>query len=105
MVPLGGATEAEVLAVAAGVEGGSSHPLATAILARAAAAGVQALPASGARAIVGKGVEATVGGALAWVASPKFAAENGVLDGEGHLTLFVNRVGEVQEWLLKGLSP
>ena len=28
-----------------------------------------------------------------------------LLEGEGHLTLFVNRVAEIQEWLLEGLSP
>ena len=83
VLPLAGATEAEVLAVAAGVEAGSSHPLAEAILARAEAAKVAALPATGARAIVGKGVEALVAGERTWVASPRFAAEAGALDGEG----------------------
>jgi Cd2+/Zn2+-exporting ATPase len=83
VVPLGGATEAEVLAVAAGVEQGSSHPLALAVLARAEAAKVAALPSSDARALVGRGVEALVGGERAWVASPRFAAENGALDGDG----------------------
>ncbi len=83
VIPLAGATEAEVLAVAAGVEAGSSHPLAMAILARAEAAKVAALAATGARAIVGKGVEAMVGDEKAWVGSPKFAAESGALDGEG----------------------
>ena len=40
-----------------------------------------------------------------WLRDHVAGAEGGVLDGEGHLTLFVNRVGEIQEWLLKGLSP
>jgi pimeloyl-ACP methyl ester carboxylesterase len=40
-----------------------------------------------------------------WLREHVAGAEGGVLDGEGHLTLFVNRVGEIQEWLLKGLSP
>ncbi len=83
VVTFGGATEAEVLAVAAGVETGSSHPLAIAILARAKSAGVAALPSKDAKALLGKGVVATVGDAPAWVASPRFAMDNGGLDGLG----------------------
>ncbi len=83
VVPFGTATEAEVLAVAAGVETGSSHPLAIAILARAKVSGVTALPSKDAKALMGKGVVATVGDALAWVASPRYATENGGLDGLG----------------------
>ncbi|WP_417750582.1 heavy metal translocating P-type ATPase [Rubellimicrobium aerolatum] len=83
VVPLGGTPGAEVLAVAAAVEAGSSHPLAQAIRARAETEGVSALPSSDARALVGQGVEARVGGALAWVASPRFAAEARALDGDG----------------------
>ena len=82
VVPLG-ATAAELLAVAAGVETGSSHPLAEAILRRAEAEKVTALPSSDARAIIGKGVIATVAGAPAWVASPSYAAEQDALDGHG----------------------
>jgi Zn2+/Cd2+-exporting ATPase len=83
VVTFGEATEAEVLAVAAGVETGSSHPLAIAILARAKAAGIAALPSKDAKALMGKGVVATVGDAPAWVASPRFAMDNGGLDGLG----------------------
>ncbi|AJE45721.1 heavy metal translocating P-type ATPase [Celeribacter indicus] len=74
--------ESDLLAVAAGVETGSSHPLALAILKRAEAAGVEALPARDARAMVGKGVEALVGGAKAWVSSPRHASEVRGLAGE-----------------------
>lgn len=83
VVPLGAATEAQVLEVAAGVEGGSSHPLAMAILRRAEVDKITALPSREAKAIVGKGVEAIVGDAKAWVASPKFAMDAGALDGLG----------------------
>jgi pimeloyl-ACP methyl ester carboxylesterase len=38
-----------------------------------------------------------------WLLEHVAGAEGGVLDGEGHLTLFVNRVGEIQEWLLERL--
>ena len=83
IVPLGSATDAQVLEVAAGVEGGSNHPLAMAILRRAEADKITALPSREAKAIIGKGVEAIVGDATAWVASPKFAMDAGALDGLG----------------------
>lgn len=83
VVPFGKTTEADLLAVASGVETGSSHPLAVAILNRAKDAGVAPLAASEAKALMGKGVVATVDGAPAWVASPRYAMDNGGLDGLG----------------------
>ena len=83
IVPLGAATEAQVLEIAAGVEGGSSHPLAMAILRRAGADKITAFPAREAKVIIGKGVEAIVGDTKTWVASPKFATQAGALDGLG----------------------
>ena len=38
-----------------------------------------------------------------WLHEHVAGAEGGILDAEGHLTLFVNRVGEIQEWLLERL--
>jgi Cd2+/Zn2+-exporting ATPase len=83
VVTFGTTTEAELLAVAAGVESGSSHPLAIAVLNKAKDAGIEALPSRDAKALMGKGVVATVGEASAWVASPRYAMENGGLDGLG----------------------
>ena len=74
LVTAAGVSETELLAVAGGVEGGSSHPLALAVLRRVEAAGVTAYPAREARAIAGIGVEAMVGDSMAWVASPRHAA-------------------------------
>lgn len=85
IVPISG-SEAEVLSLAAGIEAGSSHPLAEAILSRAEADGVATLPASGARALPGKGAEAMVGDALAWVGSPRFAEAAGVFDDAARQT-------------------
>jgi Zn2+/Cd2+-exporting ATPase len=76
-------TESDLLAIAAGVESGSSHPLAEAILRKAEAAGVTALLSTGARALIGKGAEANVAGEVAWVGSPRFASDSGALDGLG----------------------
>lgn len=83
LVPFGTTTEAELLAVAAGVETGSSHPLAIAILNKAKDAGIAVPPSRDAKALMGKGVVATVGNAAAWVASPRYAMEHGGLDGLG----------------------
>ncbi len=83
VVPFGKTSEAELLSVAAGVEAGSSHPLALAILRRAEEAGIAALPSSDAKALMGQGVVATVGGASAWVASPRYASEQGGVEGLG----------------------
>lgn len=80
IVPLGNATLEEALSVAAGVEAGSSHPLAQAILRRANDDSVEVPPSKHAKALPGKGVEAIVGDKKAWVASPIFAASEGVLD-------------------------
>ena len=80
VVPTGTATEAEVIRLAAAVEAGSSPPLAQAILRRAD--GVDLPPATDARAIMGKGVSATVQGRSLTVASPRFAAEQGALQGD-----------------------
>ncbi len=82
LVPAPGVTEVELLAVAGGVETGSSHPLAQAILRRVAAAEVAVLPARAAKAIPGKGVEAVVGGEKAWVSSPRHAGEAGGIASE-----------------------
>ncbi|MFB2551805.1 heavy metal translocating P-type ATPase [Ensifer soli] len=68
-------SEVEVLRYAAAVDQGSSHPLALAVLARAAAEGVKIPPASAARALGGKGVIATVDGEAVFFGSPKAAGE------------------------------
>ena len=68
-------SEGEVLRFAAALESGSSHPLATAILSRAAAQQVRVPPTSNATAIGGKGIQATVEGIKVFLGSPKAAAE------------------------------
>ncbi|MFZ1469782.1 MAG: heavy metal translocating P-type ATPase [Paracoccaceae bacterium] len=81
VVPLGAADEDEVLALAAAVEAGSSHPLARAISARAK--DVAPLSATDARVIPGKGVQATINGATVWVTNPRYASDNAGLDASG----------------------
>ena len=64
LLPAPGIEASELLRLAAAVEAGSSHPLARAILNRAAAEGLALPPARNASAQPGKGVEAEVEGAL-----------------------------------------
>jgi Cd2+/Zn2+-exporting ATPase len=74
LVPVGRSGQ-EVLSLAAALETGSSHPLAKAILARAAEAGVTAPPAAHGSAIGGKGVTGSVNGIELFLGSPRAAAE------------------------------
>jgi Cd2+/Zn2+-exporting ATPase len=69
-----GRSEAEMLRLAAALEVGSSHPLATAILAKAKAAGVEPVAASNAGALGGKGVVGTLDGVELFLGSPRAAA-------------------------------
>ena len=67
--------EQTALRLAAGVENGSSHPLAKAITDRAKAAGITVPANSDAKAVQGKAAIATVEGRTLAVGSPKYAAE------------------------------
>lgn len=98
--------QARLLATAAAVETGSSHPLALAILNRAAEEGIAALPSDAARAIAGKGVTARVAGYETHVASPPQAVAAGVmsdadltqaraLESEGNTVVAVYRPGQL----------
>jgi Cd2+/Zn2+-exporting ATPase len=75
-------TADEVLRLAAALEAGSSHPLALAILGKAAEDGVVPPVASNARALGGKGVTATVEGKDIFLGSPKAAADRVSLSDE-----------------------
>ncbi len=66
-----GKTEAEVMKLAAALETGSSHPLATAILAKATADNLIIPQMKDAKAHGGKGVSATVAGTQVFLGSPK----------------------------------
>ncbi|GAW35834.1 lead, cadmium, zinc and mercury-transporting ATPase [Roseovarius sp. A-2] len=71
--------EAGLLALAAGVESGASHPLGRAICAEADRRGVTAAVAFDGRALPGKGAQAMIDGALVCVGSPRLAEERGAL--------------------------
>jgi Cd2+/Zn2+-exporting ATPase len=106
VAPFGATTRETLLALAAGVEAGSSHPLAQAVLSEAEAATIKPLPATAQRAIPGRGVEAKIGGETIFVGSPRSAAEMGVLgeeaksqaerlEGEGKTVAAVMRAGVI----------
>ncbi|MBR3191244.1 heavy metal translocating P-type ATPase [Bosea sp. (in: a-proteobacteria)] len=75
-----GHDERKVVALAAAVETGSSHPLALAILARAKADGVPVRPAANAAALAGKGVTGELDGVAIFVGAPRHAKERASFD-------------------------
>ncbi len=75
-------SEADVLALAAGVESGASHPVGQAICTEAERRDVKAATANAGRALPGKGAEALINGALVCVGSPRLVAERGALDDD-----------------------
>ncbi|WP_441986439.1 heavy metal translocating P-type ATPase [Microvirga sp. 2YAF29] len=96
-------SEQEVLSLAAALETGSSHPLATAIIAKAAEAKAPVPPAANAGALNGKGVVGSVGGVSLFLGSPKAAAEKVALTPEqlARITAF-NDEGKTVSVLLAG---
>ncbi|MXP63345.1 cadmium-translocating P-type ATPase [Roseomonas sp. M0104] len=81
ILPAPGFSGDEVLALAAGAEQGSSHPLAKAVMAEAEARGIAAPAAASHGAIPGRAVTATVDGREVSVGSPRHAAEAGAALG------------------------
>ena len=75
-------SEADVLALAAALEVGSSHPLATAILAKAKEQNVHPKRVDGAGAVGGKGVVGTVEGQELFLGSPRAAGERTSLSAD-----------------------
>jgi P-type Cu+ transporter len=75
---LGGLTEAEILQLAASLERGSQHPIATAILAAAQQRGLAPAPVAGFDAPSGKGVTGTVEGKRLVLGTAAFLAAQGV---------------------------
>jgi Cd2+/Zn2+-exporting ATPase len=81
VIPVG-RSKSDVLSLAAALETGSSHPLALAILAKAAEEGVPVPPAANGGAVGGKGVIGSVGGLSLFLGSPNAAQEKVPLTSE-----------------------
>ncbi|MBP1975460.1 heavy metal translocating P-type ATPase [Cohnella thailandensis] len=76
IVALDGRNEAEMLAIAAGIEKGSQHPLASAIVRKAEQTGASlSLPVDDVQSITGKGIKATIGDRLFYIGSPRLFDE------------------------------
>ena len=75
-------SEAELLALAAGMEAGSEHPLGEAVLSCAEGRGISGVSAQGFRAFFGKGIQAEVQGQLCFAGNENLMEEQGIpLDG------------------------
>jgi Zn2+/Cd2+-exporting ATPase len=101
-----GASEAEVLRLAAAVESGSSHPLAQAILTHAKASGVTVPAAQDAQALPGQAATATVESRALAVGSPRYAASLAPLDAATQATITeLESQGRTVVMLLDGSAP
>jgi len=78
VVAAGDAGDAEILALAAGLERGSEHPLAAAILAGAAARGVAAAPVDAFRSLTGRGVIGAAAGRRVALGNARLLEELGI---------------------------
>ena len=93
----------EVLSLAASIEVGSSHPLATAIVAKAKADGLAVMPSSEARALAGKGVSGIVEGVEVLLLSPEAAeAQVGTTEETRASILSLNDDGKTVSVLVVG---
>jgi Cu+-exporting ATPase len=81
-VPCSGHTDDELLSVAASLEKGSEHPLASAILSGAVAQGVTMLASTEFRTLPGKGVVGRVAGRSAALGNERLLTELGIAPGE-----------------------
>ena len=100
-----GRSAEDVLRLAAALEAGSSHPLATAILAKAANDRLALPQATEARAIGGKGVTASIDGVSVFLGSPQAAGAITPLSAEQSLRIAaLNDEGKTVSVLLVGTS-
>ncbi len=82
ILPAGGVSEDQLLALAAAAETGSEHPLGQAIVAEAKERGLSIQPASGFTAISGRGLRAALSGQTILAGNRQLMAENNItIDG------------------------
>ena len=87
IVARAGHTDQELLAIAAGLELHSAHPLARAIVARAIVEDVAPLQVSDFMVIQGKGATGTIGGRPYWLGSHRYLEERGADTPDIHVAL------------------
>ena len=77
-VAAAGRDRSDVLALAAGLQAGSEHPLARAVLAEAAAAEIAPVAAHAQQALPGRGISGEANGETFWLGNRRLMQENGV---------------------------
>jgi Cu+-exporting ATPase len=103
VLPADGTEESEVLALAAGLERGSEHPLAAAILAGAAERGVSPAKVSDFHSLTGRGVTGTVAGRRVALGNTRLLEELGVTPGPlGARAEALRREGQTVIFLIAG---
>jgi Cu+-exporting ATPase len=93
IVPAPGVQAVELVRLAASLEQGSAHPLALAILSRAAADGIVPAALGSLTAHPGKGLEGEVEGQPCFLGSPEFLAERG-LAADAHALASLQSAGK-----------
>jgi Cu+-exporting ATPase len=99
-------SEADLLLTIASLQQGSEHPLAKAVLARAADAGIALQPVTGFRSHTGFGIAGTVGGSAVISGNEQFMRDNGIdtaaesakaaaWEGEGKTVIWIARDGSL----------
>ena len=97
------ASDADVLALAAGLERGSEHPLAAAILAGAAARGVAPAPVDAFRSLTGRGVSGEAAGRRVALGNARLLEELGLDAGElGKRAEALREEGQTVMFLISG---
>jgi Cd2+/Zn2+-exporting ATPase len=105
VVPLTEESEASLLAKAAAVESGSSHPLAKAMVAQAAERKLALPPACEQRALAGSGVEAVVGGHKLLISAPGQLAANVLSSRQAEQVIQLEAAGNTVVVLLEESQP
>jgi Cd2+/Zn2+-exporting ATPase len=87
VISLSGASERDILEVAAGLEIRSEHPVGRAILAKALVAGIELPVSSGFQALPGRGAEALVAGEPSLIGNHRLIEERGLCNADIHSRL------------------
>jgi Cu+-exporting ATPase len=104
VLALQGASEADVLAIAAALEQGSKHPLAQAVVTKAREQNISLKTVVDFQSVSGKGIQGRIDDAAAALGSPAFAAQLGLalpdkdiatLQQSGKTVIFVAHAGRV----------
>ena len=106
IVAFGGWSRAELLRIAASLEQGSAHPLATAVVAAAGAEGIAPAPLTRFASIPGKGVQGEVAAAaeISLLGSLDYLADNGVVVAQEEYAA-MQSAGKTLIWVASGGRP